>query len=70
MEEAVASHKNQANLSVADLENDDGMGSEFIPTTDPITKLPLTDPVRNSICNHIYGKKSILDLIKSNPRIR
>ena len=60
------------NTSVADLENDDGsLGvQEFIPITDPITKQPLTDPVRNKICKHIYGKASILALIKSNANFR
>jgi len=60
----------RGNTSVADLENDDAVGSEYIPITDPITKQPLTDPVRNRICKHIYGKASMLELIKSNPNVR
>ncbi len=44
--------------------------TEIIPYTDPITKLPLTDPVRNKLCRHIYGKASILELIAKNPKFR
>ncbi|KAG6453522.1 E3 SUMO-protein ligase NSE2 [Manduca sexta] len=30
---------------------------------DPITKRPVTDPVRNSMCGHIYDRESIMSLI-------
>lgn len=37
---------------------------------DPITKRPIENPVRNKRCNHIYGKNSITELIRQNPRCR
>lgn len=41
-----------------------------IPALDPISKQPLKDPIRNRICNHIYGKASMLALIKTNSKTR
>jgi len=59
------------NESIADLENDDEEGpSEIIPVTDPITKLPLTDPIRNKFCNHVYGKASILAMLQGGNKTR
>nr|XP_021181953.2 E3 SUMO-protein ligase NSE2 [Helicoverpa armigera] len=37
---------------------------------DPITKRPVTDPVKNSVCGHIYEKDAILNLISTKPRTK
>lgn len=37
---------------------------------DPITKMPLEDPVRNKICGHNYGRESITQSLKMNSRLR
>lgn len=52
--------------------NVDGMvmQSQTQITTDPISKRPISDPVRNKICKHIYDKQSIMDAIKVNSRLR
>lgn len=54
--------------------DEEGDGStparEVIPELDPISKQPLRDPCRNRICRHIYGKASMLNLLKTTPRIR
>ncbi|KAK6618638.1 hypothetical protein RUM43_013029 [Polyplax serrata] len=41
--------------------------SENINNLDPITKLPINEPVKNVKCGHIYEKTSIMELIKMNP---
>jgi SUMO ligase MMS21 Smc5/6 complex component len=38
--------------------------------TDPISKLPIRDPVKNTICGHIYEKNTILGSIKLNKRVK
>lgn len=37
---------------------------------DPLTKQPLSNPVRNKICKHIYGKDSVVQALQKNPRLR
>ncbi|XP_070500275.1 E3 SUMO-protein ligase NSE2-like [Chironomus tepperi] len=37
---------------------------------DPISKQKIQDPVKNTICGHIYEKKTILEAIKMNKRMR
>ncbi|XP_011196289.2 E3 SUMO-protein ligase NSE2 [Zeugodacus cucurbitae] len=37
---------------------------------DPITKKRMVDPVKNTICGHIYEMKSIQDAIQIKPRLR
>lgn len=37
---------------------------------DPLTKKPLENPVRNKICNHIYGKDSVVQSLQRNGRLR
>lgn len=62
--------EDQPESSVIDFENDTQSSGEMIPITDPITKLPLTDPIRNKKCNHIYGKASILEMLKGGKKTR
>lgn len=38
--------------------------------TDPITKGPLYNPVKNTVCGHVYGKDSIMEMLSQNHRIR
>lgn len=52
------------------VEMDEGEYQEVIPELDPITKQPLRDPVRNSVCGHIYGKVAMLEILKNNARTR
>ncbi|CAH1644052.1 unnamed protein product [Spodoptera littoralis] len=35
---------------------------------DPITKRPVTDPVKNTVCGHIYERATIMNLISTKPR--
>lgn len=37
---------------------------------DPITKGALLNPVRNIKCNHIYGRDSVQNSLRINPRLR
>ncbi|XP_061709583.1 E3 SUMO-protein ligase NSE2-like [Cydia pomonella] len=37
---------------------------------DPITKKPIEDPVRNSLCNHVYERASIMQLLSVNRKTR
>ncbi|XP_053602129.1 E3 SUMO-protein ligase NSE2-like isoform X2 [Plodia interpunctella] len=37
---------------------------------DPITKKPIEDPVKNTVCGHIYEKNSIMNLIHRNNRTK
>lgn len=37
---------------------------------DPLTKQQLSNPVRNKICKHIYGKDSVVQALQKNPRLR
>ncbi|XP_013175015.1 PREDICTED: E3 SUMO-protein ligase NSE2-like isoform X1 [Papilio xuthus] len=36
---------------------------------DPITKRPVTDPVQNSVCGHIYDRGSIMKLINTRKKV-
>ncbi|XP_017481479.1 PREDICTED: E3 SUMO-protein ligase NSE2-like [Rhagoletis zephyria] len=38
--------------------------------TDPLTKRQMVDPVKNTICGHVYEKGSIQDALRINPRLR
>lgn len=47
-----------------------GQMTDQIVDIDPLTKQPLENPVRNKICNHIYGKDSIVKSLQQNSRLR
>lgn len=46
-----------------DLDGDESV----LPSTDPITKKPMTHPRRNKFCNHIFQEESLIAYIKDNP---
>jgi len=48
----------------------DDSDEDFIPVTDPLTQTFLVDPIKNKICGHVYGKASVLRLIRHNNRAR
>lgn len=49
----------------------DGFQMEIeISDLDPLTKRPMTHPVKNSVCGHYYEKSTILESIQVNPRLR
>lgn len=37
---------------------------------DPITKKPIEDPVKNKVCNHVYERSAIMNLIGMKSRVR
>ncbi|KAJ0180155.1 hypothetical protein K1T71_004746 [Dendrolimus kikuchii] len=37
---------------------------------DPITKRPILDPVKNTVCGHIYEKEAIMDMIRNKKRTK
>ncbi|CAK1603790.1 unnamed protein product [Parnassius mnemosyne] len=37
---------------------------------DPITKRPIVDPVKNTVCGHIYEKESIMELINMRKSLK
>lgn len=41
-----------------------------ISDIDPITKQPLENPCRNSVCGHVYGMNSVVEALQTNPRMR
>jgi len=69
---AATSSAPEPNLVLEDLEDEFLFQTpeEVFPTVDPITKLPLTDPVQNKFCKHIYGKAAMLELIAKNSKFR
>ena len=44
------------------------IATQVINTIDPITRLEMKDPVRNTLCGHTYERSSITQLISINPR--
>lgn len=36
---------------------------DFVPPIDPISKMPFKNPVRNTVCNHLYDADSIKSLL-------
>jgi SUMO ligase MMS21 Smc5/6 complex component len=37
---------------------------------DPFTKKPMQIPMRNKICNHVYDKASVEEVLRINPRTK
>ena len=46
------------------------IATQIIHTIDPITRLEMKDPVKNTLCGHTYEKSSILQIIKKNPKTK
>lgn len=41
-----------------------------INVIDPISKMRMTDPVRNAICGHIYDRESLMAMLQKNNKTR
>lgn len=41
-----------------------------IATTDPFTRRLLRNPLVNSLCNHVYEKDTIFELLENNRRVK
>ncbi|XP_077283273.1 E3 SUMO-protein ligase NSE2-like [Arctopsyche grandis] len=53
------------------LDDSDLIQTEYIDQyIDPITKQQISCPVRNKVCNHVYEKTSISEIIKRHPTSR
>lgn len=37
---------------------------------DPISKIRMTDPVRNAVCGHVYDKASLVAMLEKNKNTR
>lgn len=46
------------------------MEDQDLSLIDPFSKQQILDPVRNSICNHLYDRKSVMDAVLLNKRTR
>ena len=55
-----------ASTSVDEIQQTGSMISDI----DPISKGPLENPVRNSICGHIYGRNTVLQSLQMNRNLR
>jgi len=54
-------------------DGDDGelkMTCETVSLIDPVTKRRMTDPVRNTICGHVYDRESVVALLSQNTLTR
>lgn len=61
-----ATNENEANNDDDDLVLTD----KQINVIDPITKKRIVDPVRNTICGHVYDRDSVTALVKGNKHTR
>lgn len=59
----IASGEELATVNTTTVDEDLAI-EENIPTVDPLTKGPLTNPVKNKICGHIYEKSSMTKAIE------
>lgn len=41
-----------------------------INVIDPFSKKRMVDPVKNKVCNHVYDKNTVEEVLKMNPRTR
>ena len=62
-------HQNN-DLQVIDDACGEIIATQIIHTIDPITRLEMKDPVKNTLCGHTYEKSSILQIIKKNPKTK
>jgi E3 SUMO-protein ligase NSE2 len=56
--------------TVVDEDGDFEMAADELKLIDPMSKKQIRNPVRNSVCGHLYDKASIEDGIKTNSRIK
>lgn len=62
-----AEEQNATNVTMIDA---DMMIQETQLYIDPFSKQQIRDPVKNTICGHVYEKKTILEAIQMNRRTR
>lgn len=74
LDRLIKSHNSQDNSQLQDSlvidEDISTQGGIYCNDIDPLTKGPLENPVRNRICNHVYGKQTVMLSIQKNPRLR
>ncbi|XP_012223813.1 E3 SUMO-protein ligase NSE2-like [Linepithema humile] len=60
-----------ANSTVVDDSDADlHLTSHYINVIDPISKMRMTNPVKNAVCGHIYDKESLTAMLKKNKNTR
>jgi len=63
-------HERLTNLGIEGEEEEICMVKSSKNVIDPISKKRLVNPVKNTVCGHVYEKDIVLQLIKKNPRTR
>lgn len=56
------------NLRLEESDDEEDSDETVLPSTDPITLLPIITAVRNKFCNHIFDQASISDFMMTNPQ--
>jgi len=58
------------NNGLDDTDADLRMTGSEINVIDPISKMRMTDPVRNAVCGHVYDKESLVAMLQKNKNTR